>query len=285
MAHWAERQALMQSIQQALDILQRARSSYPALEAPCRALQRTAKAVTRPLRVAILGESNSGKSTLANLFAGGMTLPALPAANTRLPTLLRYAPSPSATALYPGGRRFVLSAADDVPAGGILRLEVGLPSEVLRQVEIIDFPGSANPLLPVNPADVRLHGADAAIWTTVATQAWRESERSAWLTLPQRLRSLGLLAITHCDLVPSADDFQRLRARLETVARAQFVGMFFVAPAGRKAASNFGDSTALLSEIQSIAVQFSAFRLARAVLITRQLGEIGLQRLGEGSTS
>src|SRR5215469_1902361 len=74
----AELLPLVQSLESARSILHRAAASYSFLEAPARALGRVARAACRPWRLAILGESNSGKSSLANLLAGEATLPALP---------------------------------------------------------------------------------------------------------------------------------------------------------------------------------------------------------------
>ena len=87
--------SLVQNLDSAQNILRKAAASHAFLEAPARALGRVARVASRPLRLAILGESNSGKSSLANLLAGEATLPALPVANTMLPTLLRYAPAAS----------------------------------------------------------------------------------------------------------------------------------------------------------------------------------------------
>jgi Dynamin family len=283
MKHPKMRNSLLQSLESAQRTLEGVRNSYPVLQAPYRALGRIARAASRPMRLAILGESNSGKSTLANLLVGDVMLPALPAANTRLPTLLQYAPSTFAAAVLANGQRFALGAKGGVPPGQITRLEAGLPNEVLRLVEIVDFPGGANPLLPTDPLDVLSHGIDAAIWTTVATQAWRESERAAWLRLPQRIRSLGLLAVTHCDLISTAEDFRRLRARLDTVARPHFQGVFFVAAikSNETSAVEWADNAALFSETQRLAHQFSSERFAKAALVTRLLAATVLERLGE----
>src|SRR5208283_3435970 len=104
----------IRSLDAAQDVLREAANSHPSLKAPSRALQRVARVTQRPFRLAILGEANSGKTSLANLIVGGMTLPALPVANTRLPTLLRYAPVPGAGAPYASGEKFPLSVRADV---------------------------------------------------------------------------------------------------------------------------------------------------------------------------
>ncbi len=100
MKYEAELRSFTGTLNGALDTLQEVEGAHPLLRSPRRALGRVARAVARPLRIAILGESNSGKSSLANLVIGEMTLPALPVANTRLPTLLQYADVAFARALH-----------------------------------------------------------------------------------------------------------------------------------------------------------------------------------------
>ena len=187
--------------------MRRAADAYPFLDGPGRAFRRTAKAAERPLRIGILGEANSGKTSLANLLAGVSALPTAPVANTRLPALLKYAAKPSVTVLYESGERIAfpvrqnvaqvvaaiqdsggtscLPAGKSVPPSRVKILEVGLPSGILHSVEILD--------LPVGQLGLPGYGMDAAIWTTVATQAWCELERAQWTKLPQAIRSHGLL--------------------------------------------------------------------------------------------
>jgi hypothetical protein len=279
----ARRQRLAQSVETAQDTLRRAAASRPFLEAPARALGRVAKAACRPLRLAILGESNSGKSSLANLLAGEATLPALPVANTRLPTLLLYAPAAFACVLNPGGARHTLSGSSKIPAGPIVRVEVGLPIDTLKRIEILDFPGSANPLFPTDLLDVLRHGIDAAVWATVATQAWRETERIAWLALPKRIRSRGLLAVTHCDLIATGEDFRRLQARLKSDAGPYFQGMSFVStqPGIAAVPADTLDAANLSGDIDRLAQAFIADRLDRAVTIARSLAGQALGQLGD----
>ncbi|MGO9172053.1 MAG: hypothetical protein ACLP7P_08825 [Rhodomicrobium sp.] len=283
MEYSAELRYFIRSLDAAQDVLREAANSHPGLKVPSRALGRVAKVMQRPFRLAILGEANSGKTSLANLIVGGMTLPALPVANTRLPTLLRYAPVPGAGALYASGETFPLSVSDDVSSHAIIRVDVGLPSEILRRIEILDFPGSANPLFPSALSAVLMHGIDAAIWATVATQAWRESERTAWLGLPRRIRSYGVLAVTHSDLISTEEDFRRLRTRLETAAKPHFQGMCFVAaPVNSPEHVN---TSGLVSQIWQLVEQFSANRLSKAVLVTRRLARQTLERLGPETES
>ncbi len=282
----AELRGLLQSLDMAQKALDAAASSYPVLRAPARAVRRLTRAASRPFRIAILGESNSGKSSIANLLTGGVTLPALPVANTRLPTLLYYAPTAVVRALHAGGKRFPLPAHTGGPGREIIRLEVGLPSPILRDIEILDFPGAANPLFPSKPEAALRHGVDAAIWATVATQAWRETERIAWVNLPLRIKSRSVLAVTHCDLIATEADFRKLKARLQAVAVPHFSVMCFIAAASGAApaaAAEPGSGVDLFSAAGRLSREFAAERRGKALLRARRLAAQTLARLEGGA--
>jgi hypothetical protein len=269
-----ERDDLIQALDTAHGVLDRCASSYPALLPSSRALRRLSQMLLRPFRLAVLGESNSGKSTVANLIAGETALPALPVANTRLPALLYYAPIPRVDALYENGERLALTSRNDFPARDLVRLDVGLPSQMLRRVEILDFPGSANPLFHTDVSAVLRHGIDAAIWTTVATQAWRETERFAWSGLPERIRRRGLLAVTHCDLISGEEDLQKLKSRLWAVAEEYFSALCFVSAAGRT-----WDTSELFLVLGRLADRIEKDRVARAALAAGRVAAGALSRL------
>ena len=278
-----ELQPLIETLNNAQIFLRSRTHLYPILRTTSRALQRLSKVLGRPLRVAVLGESNSGKTTITNFIAGEITLPVLPVANTRLPTLLRYAPVPRIEALCENGRKFTLTPNDELLVPNILRLEVGLPSEYLRRVEVLDFPGSANPLFHSDVAVIPRQGVDAVIWATVATQAWRETERRAWSKLPQRLRRRGILAVTQCDLVRDETDFSKLKARLKLIREEHFAALCFVA-AERKNEMAEADSeqhspTALRNEVERLREDFYAERGRKAVHLTRRIASRALGRM------
>ncbi len=263
--------------------LRGAADACPFLRRPARALLRLAKALNRPLRIAILGEPNSGKSSLANLLIGSATVPALPVRNTRLPTLLKYAPAPIAAAVDERGKRFTLSARESIPPGIISYVEVGLPSEILRLAEIMDFPGSATPQFLARGSFALKYGIDAAIWATVATQAWRESERMAWLELPQRIRWRGILSVTHCDLIAAGeDDTKWLHARLEKTAQPYFRGISFTGAGGGRPPAAAPPDHDLLHQLTHLAQEFFADRLSRTIRAASRVAEKALESCGSG---
>ena len=207
---------------------------FPAV----RALRRTQQRLDRPLRLAICGESNSGKSSLANLLGRIESLPTAAISNTRIPTLIYYAHDPQIWVVHgAAGQRARVRADPKALPRSIFRLEVGLPSPRLRAVEIVDCPGLAD------PEQIVSHAVDAALWCTVSIQAWKESERVAWSRLPARLRSCGLLVATHADLLSDEQDRDKLLTRLRRECGAMFRDMILVATVDALALAQDGQSS------------------------------------------
>jgi hypothetical protein len=205
-----------------------------------RALRHIEAQLLRPLRLAVLGEFNSGKSTLANLMVGNAPLPTLQISNTRIPTLLHYESSPVVAAASRGGVYKVLTPTCDMPADTI-RIHVGLPIPRLRACEIVDFPGFADPWLTYGVLDISRHPVDAAIWCTFSTQAWKESESTAWRILPARIRANSLLAVTNKDLL-TGDQIPKVMARIRNAAGSDFKEFALLsALEGRNALSERGE--------------------------------------------
>jgi 50S ribosome-binding GTPase len=208
----------------ARNMLERAIPPGSKLFPAVRALRRTQQRLDRPLRLAICGESNSGKSSLANLLGRIESLPTAAISNTRIPTLIYYAHEPQIWVVHGApGQRARLRADPRALPRSIFRLEVGLPSPRLREVEILDCPGLAD---QINFAS---HAVDAALWCTVCIQAWKESERAAWSQLPARLRSCGLLVATHADLLSDDRDRDKLLTRLRGECGSMFRDIIQVA--------------------------------------------------------
>jgi GTPase SAR1 family protein len=202
--------------------LEKITSARTMLAPAIRALRRTERRLERPLRIAVIGEFNSGKSTLANLLVQIESLPTAVISNTCIPTLLYHASAPEIFAVYHDRRREWLRASSKVSSQDIFRLDVGLPSERLRAVQVLDLPGLSDARFDGSIADLSSHSVDVALWCTLSTQAWKESERAAWEEVPERLRRRGLLVATHCDLLRDGSDLEKLLHRLRADAGPSF---------------------------------------------------------------
>jgi Dynamin family len=181
--------------------------------------------------LALCGEFSAGKSSLVNLLLGCDMLPTAVLPSTRRPTFLRYAPDLRIEAVLEKGEREAV-ASDAIGTSAredVSYFEIGMPSAVLREIEMLDTPGFADPFHdPARTMDM-VESADICVWCTLATQAWRESERQTWLSLPPRFRTRGILVVTHIDTLAHAGEHQRVRARLQREAGDLFGDIVFLA--------------------------------------------------------
>jgi len=183
---------------------------------------------SRPLRVVVIGEFNSGKTTLVNALLGACVLPTSFTTHTAYQTVVRFAARPSLRAEIAQRRRipFDWDGLDGAPARHICRLHVGMPLDPLRTLRAVDTPGLG---LGDECLDARTlrscRSADVVIWCTPAMQAWKASEQRAWLSLPRAVRQRGILAVTFMDQLRSPSDASRLLARLSADAAPLFLRM------------------------------------------------------------
>ncbi len=152
---------------------------------------------TRPVRIAVIGEFNAGKSTFINALIGADVAPTGVLPTTATLHHLRYAtdpiarihlrpPSPAgseAGAATPSRERIVpvseLRAALATSApGDVTRVEILLPIASLTRVEVIDTPGfNAPDASHTEAARAAFEEADAVIWLADAVQAMKKTER------------------------------------------------------------------------------------------------------------
>jgi energy-coupling factor transporter ATP-binding protein EcfA2 len=284
---------VIHQLRQARHKLERAASPELQLHPAIRALWRTEMRLDRPLRIAVCGEINSGKSSLANLLAGIESLPTAILSNTRIPTLLYYAAQPEIWTVQPSGKRARLRSDRRMPHGEIFRIDVGLPSQRLQSVQIVDLPGHVDSRSGLPEIDLVAHHVDAALWCTMSTQAWKESERTAWSLLPPRLGNRGILVATHRDLLRSPRDEEKLLGRLYDEVGTSFAGIILLSttealavmgkdqrgPDGASWIASGGQ--ALETALGSLLTRLREQRAAAALRMTSRVAHRALVRIDE----
>ena len=145
---------------------------------------------SRPVRVAIVGEFNAGKSTFINALVGADVAPTGVLPTTATLHLLRYGPDPIARiAVIPEDanapkERIVPStdlraALKSIDPSSVERVEILQPISFLTRVEILDTPGfNAPDASHTRAARSAFEDADVAIWLLDASQPLKQSERS-----------------------------------------------------------------------------------------------------------
>jgi small GTP-binding protein len=140
----------------------------------------------RPLRVAVVGEFNAGKSTFLNALLGEDVAPTGVLPTTATLHWVAWAPDPFARVVVRGAPDRVVTHADLKPALASLaaagarvdRVYIYAPIERLKRVEILDTPGFNAPD-PDHIAAARqaFDEAHLAIWLLDATSPMKETER------------------------------------------------------------------------------------------------------------
>jgi small GTP-binding protein len=147
---------------------------------------------SRPLRLAIVGEFNAGKSTFINALMGTDVAPTGVLPTTATLHHLLWAPDPFAKIVFARGQTppeaplerilptsELRDALKRIDLATVERVDIGMPLPALVRVEIIDTPGFNAP--DPRHADVARAGleeAEIALWLLDATQAMKESERA-----------------------------------------------------------------------------------------------------------
>lgn len=226
-------------------------------------------------RLALCGEFSAGKSSIVNLLLGCDMLPTSVLSSTRRPTYLRYASDLRIEAISERGEREPVSpqSISKLTRDDISHFDVGMPSALLRHVELLDTPGFADPFHDHHSTLDAIESADVCIWCTLATQAWRESERQTWANLPSRFRTNGILVVTHVDTLANSSEQGRVRNRLEREAGGLFGDIVLLsvpdamraAPAGESGIADPGlwrDSGggALVAALEKVMADHSARR-------------------------
>ena len=275
---------LLTALRGAREQLEGLRRYDQALAVCAAGLARMQAVLERPPRVVILGEVNSGKTSVADLLLGVGLLPSSVVANTRLPVLIRYAKETSLYAVAGDTRWLVTGESLDGRSAGpeVTALEIALPSERLQEFEILDTPA----LSDWNGANT---DGDIRIWCTVATRAWTESERVYWSGLPRRNWRNALLVATHKDALEEAGDAAKIEWRLRAAAGEMFRDIILVSAtdAGKSRRTNGRPSDAsaitLLGQVRVWAGEIRERRARKVEKIVRRLARLTFHRLARGT--
>ncbi|WP_428547661.1 dynamin family protein [Profundibacter sp.] len=181
-----------------------------------REMDRLSRWASRKPVIALMGEFSSGKSTLLNMLVGQSILPTQVTATRLPPVWLRYGDKSPFWVDRNGDHHDV--AIDDlssVPVKEARYIRIYAISEQLEKCDLIDTPGISDPNIPTDSWINTIGYANSVLWCTHAGQAWRESERSQWEALPERLRENSLLLVTRADKIVSREDLDKINRRLQ----------------------------------------------------------------------
>ena len=199
----------------------------------------------RPV-IALMGEFSAGKSTLANLLIGERVSPERVTA-TQLPPIwyTRGEGAPVVVGLDGAEREIARQEIPQVAAAETVCIRVPLAAGALELMDIVDLPGISDPNMPTRAWMRLARAADAVIWCSHATQAWRQSEAATWAEMPAALHARSLLLLTRMDKLHREADRRRVLSRV----RAETEGLFeAVLPISLSQAAEAGSDVAAWEE-------------------------------------
>ncbi len=178
--------------------------SHPALSSHAHDVLQVHEVFDRPLLICVMGEFNSGKSTLVNALIGEEVAAMGVTPTTATINLLKFGERRQARVIWRDDHeellawsevREFLDGLNAARATEVRQVELLYPAEELLQVNVVDTPG-LNSLVEGHERTARdvLARADAVIWLFSAQQAGKQTEKEALdLLARHRLKTVGVL--------------------------------------------------------------------------------------------
>ena len=183
---------------------------------------------TDPLRVAICGEVSSGKSTVMNTLLRRSHLPDNLGQKRRPMIVAGYRDRTGIEILRENGDIVELDQVTDFKRlRDASQITLWSDQPHLAGYEFTEVPMTTAE--DVSDAQIALlRSADVLIWVTIASQAWRLTEKAILEKLGDARPKRSILAVSRADKLRSKNDMDRIGERLERDAGAFFEDVVFV---------------------------------------------------------
>lgn len=198
-----------------------------------------------PLRIAICGEVSSGKSMLLNALLRKRVVPD-GAATGRRPWVhvgWRQDPSLEVETREGGAVTVVPDFKQQDTVQGARALCVWTDQPQIAGLELVEVPLTTAEALTDVERDL-LRGCDVMIWVTIASQAWRLTEKTLVDAFGAARPAYTILAVSRTDKLRTDADRQSLRDRLDRETQGYFDGCLFLQNSRRQISSATKSDTA-----------------------------------------
>jgi hypothetical protein len=176
---------------------------------------------------AMMGEFSSGKSALLNGLLGHALLPTRATATDMPAIWITHGATETVRGLTFDGNLVPVSMAEltEGRAMQFLCIRIETAADILQHIDIIDTPGISDPRMTTEIVEEVAHNVDFVVWCSPMTQAWRQTERAFWKSLPAQIKPASLLALTRADLIANTKDIERVVRRCITESDSSFAAV------------------------------------------------------------
>jgi len=171
-----------------------------------------------PVRLALMGMPQSGKSSILNLLVGQDIIPS----DVRLPTLeLVYGADEQAICTLSDGSKTTLNGVvpDAIAALSPAFVELRMPLPALKKISVLEVVAPSDPNALHRASQWAAKRCDIALWCTGGYSA---NEQRIWSQMPDRIKDHGLLMVTRLDVLQRDRTVDDVLAGIRAAASGEF---------------------------------------------------------------
>lgn len=175
-------------------------------------------ALSKPVRLTLMGLPGTGKSQLMNLLAGSDVIPN----GLHLPTTqLIYGDAPQSTLTMPDGSQHVLDHCDveQVAALQPVFVQLALPLAALKRISVLEVVATDDHIDQQRAMSWASKRTDVALW---CTQSFNIPEQTLWGAMPDILKDHGFMVMTKADVLSRNELLDTTLAHVKSVGEHEF---------------------------------------------------------------
>ena len=185
------------------------------------------------LRVAICGEFRAGKSAMLNALFRENLLKDNVGNDARPTVFAEWGESPRIDYFDHSGHELAgASGGDD----GVRNIQITFGNADLSRFEFVEIPFSNAENLTREQLEL-VRSSDILIWVTIASQAWRLTEKTIFEALGEARPEHCILAVSRADKLRSKADQDKISGRIGRETGAHFQGTVFMRNARQRIAA------------------------------------------------
>ncbi len=179
----------------------------------------------KPVRLAILGMPESGKSRLLNLLVGADVIPQ----GVHLPTLqLVYGESEKSVCTLPDGSKEEFNSVDADMIAGLspVFIEMQMPLPALNKISVLEVVAPNDTNAVHRASQWASKRSDVALW---CTRGFTEPEQRIWATMPDLIKDHAFCMVTHADFLKAQGLYEAAVGAITAAAGDDFNAVLAIA--------------------------------------------------------